>query len=291
MLANIPVLGVGLGYREPFKAGLFLHRKAIDFLEVTADHFFGDSSDKATVGKTGPISPTSAAGRDLALLKAHFPLIPHALNLSLGSAEGLDSGYLHQLAAVIEAVDPPYWSEHIALTKAGGVEIGHLSPVPFSRESTAIVARNIRTAQDLIARPLILENITYHVRLPFSDLDEAAFLGELLDVTSCGLLLDVTNLHTNSVNHRFDAVEFLRRLPPDKIVQLHFVGGHWRNGTLIDSHSHTTTPEIWSLLDEVLKYAPVKGMILERDENIPPFAELIPELEQARALGRKHGRW
>lgn len=281
-LSEIPVLGVGLGYRTPFKADLFLNRKAVDFLEITADHFFGEKS---------PATPSSPEGRDLALLAAHFKLIPHGLNLSLGSVEGLDVAYLKQLAAVVEAVSPPYWSEHIALTRAGGVEVGHLSPVVFSRESLDVMVSNIRTAQDHVGRPLILENITYHVRLPFSTLDEASFLGELLDRTGCGLLLDVTNLYTNSVNHRFDAVEFLHRLPAEKIVQLHFVGGHWRDGTLIDSHSRPTFPEVWSLLDEVLKFAPVKGMILERDENIPALAELIPELEQARALGRKHGRW
>lgn len=282
MLSKIPVLGVGLGYREPFRTELFQNQRAVDFLEFTADHFFGDST---------PVKPASPLGRELSLLKSHFTLIPHGLNLSLGSAEGLDDGYVQQLAAVVEAVNPPYWSEHIAITKAGGVEIGHLSPGEFSPESLDVVAKNIQTAQLAIARPLVLENITYHVHLPFSTLDEAAYLGELLDRTGCGLLLDVTNLHTNSVNHHFDAVEFLHRLPPDKIVQLHFVGGHWRNGTLIDSHSTATAPEVWSLIDEVLKFAPVKGMILERDENIPPLAELIPELARARELGRMHGRW
>lgn len=282
MLTNIPVMGVGLGYRAPFRSELFQNRRAVDFLEITADHFFSDSV---------AVNWQSHSGQELSLLKNHFPLIPHGLNLSLGSAEGLDRHYLDQLASVVEAVNPPYWSEHVALTRSGSIEIGHLSPVELSRASLKVVVRNIRAACDVIRRPLILENITYHVRLPFSTMDEASFLGELLEVSGCGMLLDVTNLYTNSVNHQFDAVQFLRKLPAERIVQLHFVGGHWRDGVLIDSHSHATSTEVWSLLDEVLAYAPVKGMILERDENIPPLTELVPELERARSLGRKHERW
>lgn len=276
MFANLQTLGVGLGFREPFLSDLFLHRRQVDFLEITADHYFDAPPEKE---------------HELELLAAHFPLIPHGLNLSLGSAEGLDADYVRKFAALVKRLDPPWWSEHIAFTRAGGVDIGHLSPLPFTREVIDTLCRNVAEARRQIETPLILENITYTVAMPFNEMDEASFLAEVLERTDCGLLLDVTNLYTNSVNHRYDPSAFLERLPLERIVQLHFVGGHWHDGVLVDSHSQPTQHEVWALMDEVMKRAPVKGVILERDENLPPFGELANELERAREIGRKRRRW
>jgi uncharacterized protein (UPF0276 family) len=276
MRPELPALGVGIGYRETFRADLFRQQAAVDFLEITADHY---------------LDATPAKERELELLAAHFPLIPHALDLSLGGAEGLDPAYLRKLAALVRRLDPPWWSEHVALTRAGGIEIGHLTPLPFTREALDALCRNVATAQAAIDAPLLLENVAYLLSVPGAEMTEADFLAELVERTDCGLLLDVTNLHANAANHGYDAAAFLDRLPLERVVQLHFVGGHWERDVLIDSHSRRTPPAVWALLDAVLARAPVKGAVLERDENLPPFAELADELAQARALGRSHGRW
>tara|TARA_B100000609_G_scaffold194068_1_gene186189 strand:+ start:10306 stop:11235 length:930 start_codon:yes stop_codon:yes gene_type:complete len=274
--SSLPVLGVGLGYRAPFRSDLFLHQEKVDFLEITAEHYL-----KATAEKR----------HELALLKEHFTLIPHALNLSLGSAEGVDQQYIDTLAALIEEVNPPWWSEHICFTRAGGVDIGHLSPLPFSQQALDILCRNIEKVQKTIKRPLILENITYAMPIPGGELDEAHFLRQLLQASDCGLLLDVTNLHTNATNHEYNPIDFLEALPKDRVVQLHFVGGIWQHGVLLDTHSQPTPPEVWDLMDEVLRRFPIKGAILERDEDIPAFSELTEELARARAIGDTYGRW
>jgi uncharacterized protein (UPF0276 family) len=276
VISSLPTLGVGLSFREPFRSDLFLNRQQVDFLEITAEHFFDASAEKK---------------RELELLAAHFTLIPHGLNLSLGSAEGIETGYLAKFASLVNRLNPPWWSEHIAFTKAGGVEIGHLSPLPFTHEAVSVLCRNVAEARHRIAAPLVLENITYVVNMPGAEMTEVEFLTEVLDRTDCGLLLDVTNLHTNAINHGYDLDDFLEKLPWERVVQLHFVGGHQHNGMLIDSHSQPTPPEVWSLLETVIARAPVKGIILERDENLPAFEELLSELQQARSLGRKHGRW
>jgi uncharacterized protein (UPF0276 family) len=104
------------------------------------------------------------------------------------------------------------------------------------------------------------------------------------------MLLDVTNLYINSVNHAYDPLAFLDHVPMNRVVQLHFAGGHEINGQLVDSHSSAAPPEVWSLLDEVVRRTPVKGVILERDENLPPFAELAAEIQRAREILRRHGR-
>ena len=129
-------------------------------------------------------------------------------NLSLGSAEGLNREYLSELTELVQRVNPPWWSEHIAFTKAEGVEIGHLSPLPFNRSSIDAFCDNVCEAQDRIETPLILENITYTVDLPWHEMEENKFLGELLDRTGCGLLLDVTNLFINSQNHGMILLNF-----------------------------------------------------------------------------------
>jgi uncharacterized protein (UPF0276 family) len=271
-----PSLGVGLGYREPFRADLFLRRQDVDFLEITADHYFDARPYKE---------------RELDLLAGHFTLIPHGLDLSLGSAEGPDFSYLKKLARLVERLNPPWWSEHLAFTHAGGIAIGHLAPVPYTREAVAVFARNVARVRDFIATPLILENITYLLNVPGGTLDEAAFISAVLQETGCGLLLDVTNLHLNAANHGYDVDDFLARIPLERVVQLHFVGGHRHGRVWIDSHSHPTPDDIWTVMEKVLARAPVCGAILERDENFPPFSELVAELARARELGRKYGRW
>jgi len=269
--AALPNLGVGIGFREPFLSELFLHQRDVDFLEIVADHYLDASREKR---------------RELDLLADHFPIIPHALDLSLGSAEGVDEAYLDKLAELIDHLQPPWWSEHISFTRAGGVLIGHLSPLPNTRESIETLCRNIEYVRNRINTPLILENITYIVKFPFSEMEEADFLTEVLERTDCGMLLDVTNLFSNSTNHKFDAISFLDRLPMERIVQLHFAGGHWHDGMLIDSHSEPAPQEVWSLMETVLERVSVKGVILERDKNLPSFENLIDELNKVRQIGK-----
>jgi len=276
MLSHLPTLGVGLGFREPFKSDLFLNRQQVDFLEIVAEHYLDAPVQKQ---------------QELEILAAHFPIIPHAINLSLGSAEGLDTDYLRKLAALIKQLNPPWWSEHICFTKAGGVDIGHLSLLPYTKEAVEVLCRNIAEVRRFIDVPLILENITYMVKLPGAEMTEAQFLTEVVERSDCGLLLDITNLHTNAVNYKYDLYEFLQDLPWERIVQLHFVGGHWHDGVLIDSHSQSTPTEVWQLMKEVVACVPVKGIVLERDENLPPFTEIVGELQTAREIARSHQRW
>ena len=262
-------LGVGIGFREQFRADLFLHQAEIDFLEITADHYLDANTHKQA---------------ELELLKEHFPLIPHGLNLSLGSAEGVDEVYLEKFAALVEKVQPAWFSDHICFTKSGDVDIGHLAPLPFTREALEVLKRNIKRVKEVIKTPLILENITYMVALPSAEMSEAAFVGKLLEETDCGLLLDITNLYINSVNHKYDWRKFLDELPVERVVQLHFVGSHKHENLLIDAHADKTENEIWEVFREVCARGEIKGAILERDENFPPFAEILEEIKIARNL-------
>lgn len=268
----LPKLGVGIGFRESFRADLFLHREEIDFLEITTDHYLDARPQKL---------------EELKLLKQHFPLIPHSLELSLGSAEGIDERYLEKVAELIEFVEPKWFSDHLCFTKSGGVKIGHLAPVPYTKEAVKVFVRNISKVKRRIKTPLILENITYLVRFPSAEMSEAEFIKTVLDETDCGLLLDVTNLYINSRNFGFDWRKFLDEIPVSRVVQLHFVGSHRHGKRLIDAHANKTEEEIWDVFGEVCLRCDVKGAILERDENFPPFAEILEELKTARELSEK----
>ena len=174
--------------------------------------------------------------------------------------------------------------------------IGHLAPLPWTVEAVDVIARNVERVRRRIPTPLILENITATLIVPRSEMDEVEFLTAVLDRTGCGLLCDVTNLYTNAVNHGHNMDDVLDRFPWDRVVQLHFAGGHWHDGSLHDSHAHATPPEVWAVLEAAVSRAKVRGIILERDENLPPFADIIGELEHspdnreaARAMGFSRG--
>ncbi|MGD9588442.1 MAG: DUF692 domain-containing protein [Pyrinomonadaceae bacterium] len=269
MFAELPKLGAGLGFRAPLRSGIFLNRSNIDLLEITADHYIDAGPRKM---------------EELDLLSEHFPLVPHSLDLSLGSAEGIDDAYLDKLAEVIERVRPPWFSDHICFTRSGGVSIGHLAPLPFTREALDVLNQNIEKVKKCIPKPLILENITYNVRFPSSEMTEGEFISTLLGETGCGMLLDVTNLYINSVNLGYDWRDYLDSIPLEQVVQVHFVGSHRHNGRLIDAHADRTETEIWRVFREVCQRSDIKGAILERDENIPDIADLLDEVRTARAI-------
>jgi uncharacterized protein (UPF0276 family) len=260
---------IGLGFREQFRADVFLNRDKIDFLEITTDHYLDARPEKLA---------------ELKLLKEHFPLIPHSLELSLGSAEGIDEAYLEKVAELIDEIEPEWFSDHLCFTRAGGVKIGHLAPLPATTEAVRIFVKNIALVKKRIKTPLILENIAYLVRYPSSRMTEGAFVRTILEETGCGLLLDVANLYINARNFEYDWRRFLDEIPIDRIVQLHFVGSHRHGARLIDAHADRTENEIWEVFGEVCARGEVRGAVLERDENFPPFAELLSELETARSL-------
>ena len=275
---KIPRLGSGVGYRDCWFQDLIETKgEATDFLEITADHFLDAPPWKI---------------RELDALAERFPLIPHAIDLSIGSADGLDEVYLAKLAALVEKINPPYWSEHLAFTKIGGRELGHLAPLPFSEEAIEVVVKNVERAKEFISIPLILENITYGIEMPGGEMDEGTFINQALEASDCGWLLDVTNLYVNSVNHGWDPQDFMDVAPMQKVVQLHYVGfSEGKDGYLIDNHGSDVNPEIRNLLKDVLERSSAKGAILERDENLPSFDKIAKELFLTREIGRSIGIW
>ena len=252
---------IGVGYRKQLAGWIDSRPRGVECIEITAEHFFHGSEER------------------LAQLAKQFRLFVHGLGLSLGTPGALDTRTLDQFARVVRAADPDWISDHIAFTRTAEADLGHLNPVPPSREVLRIVADHACEVAARCGKPLILENITSHVRLT-GDLSETDFLNELCEWADCGLLLDVTNLFINSRNHRFDPMAWLHEIEPRHIVQLHIVGYSRAGDRYTDSHSQPIQEELIELARAVVSYAPLKAIILERDEDFPTTSEL--ELEIAK---------
>lgn len=270
------MLGSGLGYRACHKTDLFLHRDQIDFLELTADEYLDGSPETLD---------------ELDLLSAHFRVTLHSLELSPAAASGIDSGYLHRVAALVRRSGAVWWSDHLAFTHAGGRQIGGLTPVPFTHQALDVTARAVRRAVEAAGVPFLVENITRGIRLPGDEMSETEFLTRLVERTGCGLLLDVSNLLINSINWGFDPEEWLAGIPAEAVIELHYAGGHEDPPFQVDSHAHPVSDPVWLLLGRVCRLFPVCALLLERDENIPPLGDLLPEVARARELGREASLW
>jgi uncharacterized protein len=267
-LTSIPSLGSGLGYRRELKTAILASRQSIDFLEIVTEQFLGHP----------------AYLRELEEVCDVFPVIPHGIGLSIGSVT-LDEDYLRQIKRISDVTRSPYYSEHLAMTRAPGIDIGHLSPLWFTESVLRNTVQHVCRVQDYLSKPLILENVTYPFDIPGADMRQTDFFVQLVEQTGCGILLDVTNVNINSVNHHFDPVLFLKELPLDRVVQIHLAGGYFKGGMFIDSHSEPVDKGSWSLLETLAELILVKGSILEHDANFPDeLGVLLEQVGRARSV-------
>jgi uncharacterized protein (UPF0276 family) len=267
-ISQIPMLGSGLGYRRELKDAILESRDAIDFVEIITEQFIGD-----------PVQI-----RELEELREIFPVIPHGIGLSIGS-ETLDEEYLREIKRVSDVTGSPYYSEHLAMTRAPGIDIGHLSPLWFVGPVLRATVDNVLRVQDLLNKPIILENVTYLLEIPDAAMTQAEFFARLVEATGCGVLLDVTNVYINSVNHHFNPVAFVKEMPLDRIVQIHLAGGYMHNGVMIDAHSEPVDEGSWGLLETLMELTTVKGSILEHDTNFPSdISVLLDQVGRAREI-------
>lgn len=259
-------LGVGIGWR-PELALLVDRLPDLGFVEVVAESM-----------RLAEPEPALLALRDRGI-----PVVPHGIGLSLGGAEPPDPARLAHLAACARAFGAPLVSEHVAFVRAGEVEAGHLLPVPRTRDALDVLVENVRVAQAALPVPLALENVAALLTWPGAELDEGAFLTELLDRTGAWLLLDVANLYANARNAGMDPVAALDGLPLERMAYVHVGGGVEREGRYHDTHTHPVPPAVLDLLAALADRARPPGVLLERDGDYPPDADLLAELAAIRA--------
>ncbi|WP_078910834.1 DUF692 domain-containing protein [Streptomyces sp. NRRL WC-3742] len=262
-----PRLGVGLGWRSEIDT-VVERQPGLDWVEVVAENLCADHL------------PAS-----LAVLRARgVTVVPHGVGLGLGGAERPDAGRLAKLGELALALGSPLVTEHLAFVRAGGLEAGHLLPVPRTRASLRVIAENVRIAQEQLPVPLALENIAAQLAWPDDEFTEGEFLAELVARTGVRLLIDVANLHTNRVNLGLDPAAELDRLPLEALAYVHVAGGTLVDGVWHDTHAHPVTAPVLEVLAELCSRVAPPGVLLERDAAFPPPSELAGELDAIRGV-------
>jgi uncharacterized protein len=266
--------GAGLGFRRELLPALKTRvPDAIDFFEIAPENW---------------IDMGGAYGRDLRGFTERYPFVCHGLSLSLGGPSPLDEMLLTKTRQFMDAHGIQLYTEHLSYCSDDG-HLYDLLPIPFTEEAVKHVAGRIRRAQDILERRIAIENASYYTAAPIADMDELAFIRAVLDEAGCDLHLDVNNVYVNSVNHRYDPLEFIRALPTERIVYLH-VAGHYVEAPdlLVDTHGADVIDPVWALLDQTYRIHGVAPTLLERDFNIPPLDTLSREVEQIARIQTAH---
>jgi len=267
--------GFGLGLRKEHYRDFLETEQAVDFVEIISENFM------------------ACGGRPLRTLEAvreRHPVAMHGVSLSLGSPEGLDADYLAELKALARRIDPMWVSDHLCWTRVGGFATHDLLPLPYTQEALDTCVANLKHAQDVLERPLLVENPSSYVTFSKSTMSEWAFLAELSRETGCYLLLDVNNVWVSSVNHGFDPLEFLHGIPADRVRQIHLAGhSAGLEGMLIDTHDAPVCSAVWQLYARAVERFGACATMIERDDAIPPLPELLAELAIAQAAAALPG--
>lgn len=266
---ELPVLGIGLGFRRELETETLESFNLIDWLEIVPENYMN-------IGGSAKTRLTKALEK--------YPIVTHGVNLSIGSTDELNKDYLKELKALLDFIDAPWFSDHLCFTSVEGNYMHDLLPLPQSREAIYHVCERIKRVQDYIERPLLLENISYYMEVPNCEIEESQFLATVLEQADCGLLLDVNNVYVNSINLNFDPYKYLDSLPLDRTVQMHVAGHSHGDEAIIDTHGAPVIEPVFDLLEHVLKKVSVNAVMLERDQNFPPFEEILGELEEIRTI-------
>jgi uncharacterized protein (UPF0276 family) len=208
----------------------------------------------------------------------------HGVSLSIGGADPLNLSYLRDLKALADRVEPAWVSDHLCWTGVGGVQLHDLLPLPYTRATVRHVAERVGRVQDALGRRLVLENVSSYVAWAQDEMSEAEFIVELLSVADCELLLDVNNVHVSAHNHGFEARGFIDQMPAARVRQIHLAGHRIDGDWLIDTHDQPVSEAVWALYRYTLERLGSVPTMIERDDHIPPLAELIAELARVRQI-------
>ena len=220
-------------------------------------------------------------------IRRDYPMALHGVALSIGTTDPLDKAYLDELKALVDRVQPMWVSDHLCFTGLRGLNMHDLLPLPYTEEALNHVAERVRRVQDHLGRRLVLENVSSYVTYAASELSEWEFIAALGERADCEILLDVNNVYVSAFNHEFDAMAFLRAMPRTRVRQFHLAGHTHKGSHIIDTHDHPIVPDVWDLYAEAVKLFPGVPTMIERDADIPPYAELLAELEVARGIAAK----
>ncbi len=267
-----PAQGCGVGLRNKHYPIILSEWPKMDWFEAVTENFM------------------DTGGRPLKVLeeiRQHYPVALHGVSLSIGTCDALDQEYLKKLKELVSRIEPFVVSDHLCWTGVDGENLHDLLPLPFTEEAMKHVVRRVNEVQEILGRPMLLENISTYVTFKHSQVPEWDFLREVARRSGCGILLDLNNIFVNATNHRFDPFRYLEAIPPSMVGQFHLAGHTDKGAYLFDTHSAPVVQDVWKLYEKALcLYGPVSTLI-EWDEEIPDFTRLSEEVESARRFYEK----
>ena len=271
---GLPNLGFGVGLRNVHLDHILRHGPGVDWFEIISENF---------------IDHHGYARHALDRIRAQVPVVMHGVSMSIGSSDPLDRTYLTKLKQLADEIEPVWLSDHLCWTGVVGINAHDLLPLPLDESTYQHVRQRVEAVQELLQRPLVLENPSSYLQFTCSPMAECDFLARLARETGCGLLLDVNNVYVSSHNHGFDPEHYIRQLPPEHIVQIHLAGPTDTGDLLIDTHDRPVPARVWQLYVLAQQCCGVDSSgdsavstLLEWDANIPAYPELLIELDKAR---------
>lgn len=281
------IQGVGLGLRWEFIDELLERKPQLSFVEISPENYMGRGGyfDEA-----------------LDRAASIWPIVTHGLTMSLGGVDPLREDYLRDLAAFLDRVKSPWHSDHLCFSTFGGVMLHDLLPIPFKVSEVSRIADRIKHAQDVLQRPMAIENVSFYLHPGKREMTEAEFIARVCEEADCGLMLDVNNAWVNATNFGYDVDAWMRTVPLDRVVQMHVAGHDWytendwepaerpsslgdREGKLIvDTHGAPCEDDVLALLERTLQKTGPVPVLLERDQSIPPLDELLAEISRIETI-------
>ncbi len=269
-LQDMQLEGTGLGMRRALMSPFLSARPAtIDFLEVAPENWIGLGG---------------RYGRRFREIADAYRFVLHGLSLSIGGPTPLDVELVKSIKGFMDEFNIDIYTEHLSYCSDHG-HLYDLMPIPFTAEAVTYVAKRIQQVQDILERQIAMENVSYYAAPEPKEMTELEFLKAVLEEADCGLLLDVNNIYVNSVNHRYDPMQFLKSLPGERIAYVH-VAGHYNEAEdlIVDTHGADVIEPVWQLLESAYQEFGVLPTLLERDFNIPSLETLLEETGKIRKL-------
>jgi uncharacterized protein (UPF0276 family) len=267
---KLPYLGFGLGLRKEHYTDILATQPAVDWFEVLTENY---------------LVPGGKPLYYLDKIHQHYPMVMHGVSLSIGSSDPLNMAYLKQVKALAQRIDAHWISDHLCWTGLNGINAHDLLPLPYTEEAINHVAQRIQQVQEVLGRQILMENVSSYISYQQSgDMTEWEFFTEVCERADCLMLLDINNIYVSAVNHEFDPEDYLNNVPIERVQQYHLAGHSDYQDYLIDTHDHPIVEAVWQLYKKAItRFGKVSTMI-ERDDNIPPLAEVMQELSQVRQL-------
>lgn len=262
-----PNLGFGVGLRSAHFDYILSRHPQVDWFEIISENFI-DSQGRPR--------------RVLDRIAERYPIVMHGVSMSIGSTDPLDFDYLRKLKRLADETGALWVSDHVCWTGVLGRNTHDLLPLPFNEETLRHLIDRIRTAQEILERPVVMENPSAYASFAGDTLREWEFISHMAEESGCGLLLDVNNVYVSSVNQEFDPVEYIKSLPHDRIVQFHLAGHTDCKSHLIDTHDGEVAEPVWALYRLAHCLTGGASTLLEWDANIPAFPALHAEALKAR---------